>query len=144
MQNIEQRIRNAEGKPYELGERLLEFTIRIIKLVEQIPNTRTGNHIAGQLLRCGTSSGPNYSEAKSAESRNDFIHKMRIALKELRETLFWLTVLHRIMAQKLGSELLWLINETDELISIFVSSINTADKNNRMRRKQKQTVSSAI
>ena len=144
MQNIEQRIRNAEGKPYELGERLLEFTIRIIKLVEQIPNTRTGNHIAGQLLRCGTSSGPNYSEAKSAESRNDFIHKMRIALKELRETLFWLTVLHRIMSQKLGSELLWLINESDELISIFVTSINTADKNNRAHRKQKQAVSSAI
>ena len=69
---------------------------------------------------------------------------MRIALKELRETLFWLTVLHRIMSQKLGSELSWLINESDELISIFVTSINTADKNNRAHRKQKQAVSSAI
>ena len=144
MQNTEHKTQNTEGKTYELGERLLEYTIRIIKLVEQIPNTRTVNHIAGQLLRCGTSPGPNYSEAKSAESRNDFIHKMRIALKELRETLFWLTVLHRIMSQKLGSELLWLINESDELISIFVTSINTADKNNRAHRKQKQAVSSSI
>jgi four helix bundle protein len=135
---------NAEGKPYELSKRLLEFTIRLIKLVEQIPNTRTGNHIAGQLLRCGTSPGPNYSEAKSAESRNDFIHKMRISLKELRETLFWLKVLHRIMEQKLGPELVWLINETDELISIFVSSINTADKNNRTHHKQKQPAGSAF
>jgi four helix bundle protein len=144
MQSAEQRMQNTEEKPYELSERLVEFTIRLIKLVERIPNTRTDNHIAGQLLRCGTSPGPNYSEAKSAESRNDFIHKMRIALKELRETLFWLTVLHRIMSQKLGPELLWLINETDELISIFVSSINTADKNNRMYHKQKRTAGSAI
>ncbi len=137
-------MQNAEGKPYNLSERLMEFTVRIIKLVEKIPNTRVGNQISGQLLRCGTSPGPNYSEAQSAESRNDFIHKMRISLKELRETSFWLKVLHRIMVQKLEPDLSWLINETEELISIFVSSINTADSNNRMRHKQKQTADSAF
>lgn len=144
MQNREHRMQNAEGKPYDLGERLLEFTIRLIKLVERIPNTRVGNHIAGQLLRCGTSPGPNYSEAQSAESRNDFVHKMRIALKELRETLFWLKILHRIMAQRLGTELLWLINESEELISIFVSSINTAEKNIRNNCRRRQTAGSAF
>jgi four helix bundle protein len=135
-------MQNAEGKPYDLSERLLEFTIRIIKLVERIPKTRVGNHIAGQLLRCGTSPGPNYSEARGAESRNDFIHKMRIALKELRETLFWLKALHCIMSQRLGPDLSWLLNETEELISIFVSSINTAGKNNRTGHRQKQTAGS--
>jgi len=137
-------MQNAEGKPYDLSKRLLEFTVRLIEMVGRIPNTRVGNHISGQLLRCGTSPGPNYSEAQSAESRNDFIHKMRIALKELRETSFWLKVLHRIMAQKLEPDLLWLINETEELISIFVSSINTADSNNRIHHKQKQTSGSAL
>ena len=137
-------MQNAEGKPYDLSERLLKFTIRLIKLVERIPNTRVGNHIAGQLLRCGTSPGPNYSEAQSAESRNDFVHKMRIALKELRETLFWLKVLHCIMAQRLGPDLLWLINESGELTSIFVTSINTAEKNNRCRNKLRQTAGSAF
>jgi four helix bundle protein len=135
-------MQNAKGKPYDLSERLLEFTVRIIKLVERIPKTQIGNHIAGQLLRCGTSPGPNYSEARGAESRKDFIHKMRIALKELRETLFWLKALRRIMSQRLGPDLLWLLDETEELISIFVSSINTADKNNRTRHRQKQTVGS--
>jgi four helix bundle protein len=131
-------MQNAEGKPYDLSERLLESTVRIIKLVERIPNTRVGNHIAGQLLRCGTSPGPNYSEARSAESRKDFTHKMRIALKGLRETLFWLKALRHIMSQRLVPDLLWLLNETDELISNFVLSINTADKNNRTRRRRKQ------
>jgi four helix bundle protein len=137
-------MQNAEGKPYDLSERLLEFTVRIIKLVERIPKTRVGNHIAGQLLRCRTSPGPNYSEARGAESRNDFIHKMRISLKELRETLFWLKALHRIMSQRLGPDLLWLLTETEELISIFVSSINTADKNKRTGHRQKQTAGSVF
>lgn len=137
-------MQNAEEKPYNLNEHLMEFTVRIIKLTEKIPNTRVGSQISGQLLRCGTSPGPNYSEAQSAESRNDFIHKMRISLKELRETSFWLKVLRRIMAQKLEPALLWLINETEELISIFVSSINTAGNNNKMRNRQKQIASSAF
>jgi len=77
---------NNGNRKYDLGERLLEFTVRIIDVVDALPNTRAGNHIAGQLIRCGTSPAPNYGEAQSAESRNDFIHKIKIALKELRET----------------------------------------------------------
>jgi four helix bundle protein len=70
---------------YDLEERLLEYSVRIIKIVEQLPNTRAGNHVAGQLLRSGTSPYPNHGEAQAAESPKDFIHKLRISLKELRE-----------------------------------------------------------
>ena len=73
-------------KKYNLEKRLIDFAVRIINVVEALPNTRAGNHIAGQFVRCGTSPAPNYGEAQSAESRNDFIHKIKIVLKELRET----------------------------------------------------------
>ena len=69
--------------PRDLEERMIDFAVRIINVVEALPNTKVGNHIGGQLLRSGTSPAPNYGEAQSAESRRDFIHKMKIALKEL-------------------------------------------------------------
>ncbi len=69
-----------------MGKRLIDFAVRIIRTAESLPKTRAGNHIAGQRIRCGTSSAPNYGEAQSAESRSDFIHKMKVCLKELRET----------------------------------------------------------
>ncbi len=75
-----------KNRKYDLENRLLDFSVRMINIVEVLPNTRAGNHIAGQLIRCGTSPAPNYGEAQSAESRNDFIHKIKIVLKELRET----------------------------------------------------------
>jgi four helix bundle protein len=65
---------------YDLEERLLEYSVRIIKIVEQLPNTRAGNHVAGQLLRSGTSAHPNHGEAQAAESPKDFIHMLRISL----------------------------------------------------------------
>jgi four helix bundle protein len=71
--------------PDELSERLLEFAARTGKAVDALPDTRMGRHIASQLVRCGTSPAPNYEDGRSAESRNDFIHKLRISLKELRE-----------------------------------------------------------
>ncbi|MBN2593874.1 MAG: four helix bundle protein [Sedimentisphaerales bacterium] len=67
-------------KKYDLEKRLIDFAVRIIDLVETLANTRAGNHIEGQLVRCGTSPAPNYGEAQSAESRNDFIHKIKIVL----------------------------------------------------------------
>ena len=73
-----------KDKKYNLEKRLIDFAVRIINIVEALPNTLAGNHIAGQLVRCGTSPAPNYGEAQSAESRNDFIHKIKIVLKELR------------------------------------------------------------
>ena len=77
----------SEGKiKYDLEERLIQFALLIIDIVKMLPNTRAGNHIAGQLIRSGTSPAFNYGEAQVAESRDDFIHKMKICLKELKET----------------------------------------------------------
>ncbi len=71
---------------YDLEERLLEFSVRVIRVTESLGNTRAANHIADQLLRSGTSPYGNHGEAEGAESRNDFIHKLRVCYKELRET----------------------------------------------------------
>ena len=93
-----------------------------------MPKTRAGYHIGGQLIRCGTSPASNYGEAQGAESRSDFIHKMKICLKELRETKVWLIMIVRANLIKPKSKLEPDINENDELISIFMSSIKTAKK----------------
>ncbi len=91
-----------------------------------MPKTRAGNHIAGQLIRCGTSPAPNYGEAQSAESRSDFIHKMKVCLKELRETRIWLLMMVKANLIRPASKLEPLILENDELVSIFVISVKTA------------------
>ncbi len=82
-------------KAPELESRLIDFAVQIIDVVETLPNTKAGNHIAGQLVRVGTASAPNYGEAQSAESRKDFLHKMKVALKELRESLVWMKIVER-------------------------------------------------
>ena len=112
--------------PQILEERLIDFAVTIVGVVEALPSSKAGNHIANQLIRSGTSPAPNYGEAQSAESRNDFIHKMKISLKELRETMIWLKIIAR---KRLGhcSEIPTAIAECDELIAIFVSSTKTAD-----------------
>ncbi len=117
---------SKENKSFDLEERLIDFAVRIIRTSESSPKTRVGNHIAGQLIRSGTSSAPNYGEAQSAESRADFIHKMKICLKELRETKIWLLMIRRAKLLSPASKLQLLIEENDELISIFVSSIKTS------------------
>lgn len=117
-------------RKYDLEDRLLDFSVRIINVVEALPNTRAGNHIAGQSIRCGTSPAPNYGEAQSAESRKDFIHKIKIVLKELRETNVWLNIIQRKkLFSKSNNKLHALIVECNELISIFVTSVKTARKN---------------
>ena len=113
---------------YDLEERLLEYSVRIIKIVAQLPNTRVGNHVAGQLLRSGTSPYPNHGEAQAAESTRDFIHKLRIALKELRESQRWLKLILRVPLMKRSEILDDILQETEELIKIFVTSIKTAEK----------------
>ena len=113
---------------YDLENRLLEFSVKIIKIVEQLPNTRVGNHIAGQLVRSGTSPYPNHGEAQAAESPKDFIHKLRISLKELRETYRWLKLVQRVPLVKQPDKIITILEETEELIKIFVSSIRTAEK----------------
>ncbi|MCK5270701.1 MAG: four helix bundle protein [Sedimentisphaerales bacterium] len=118
-------------RKYDLEERLLKYSVRIIKVVEQLPNTRTGNHVAGQLLRSGTSPYPNHGEAQAAESAKDFIHKLRISLKELRETKRWLMLIQSVPLVKVRECMNDVLQETEELIKIFVSSVRTADKNKK-------------
>jgi four helix bundle protein len=122
-------MEKMKKQTYDLEERLLEFSVRIIKLVEQLPNTRTSNHVAGQLLRSGTSPYPNHGEAQAAESPKDFIHKLRISLKELRETHRWLKLIQRVPLIKKTELVTDIMEETEELIKIFVASIKTAGKN---------------
>lgn len=118
---------------YDLEQRLIDFAVRILDLVETLPNTRAGNHIAGQLVRCGTSPAPNYGEAQSAESRSDFIHKIKIVLKELRETNVWLQIIRRKRLSRSVAQTESLITECNELISIFVASERTAKRNKRSK-----------
>jgi len=125
-----------KNRKYDLEERLINFAVRIINIVEALPNTRAGNHIAGQLVRCGTAAAPNYGEAQSAESRRDFIHKIKIVLKELRETKVWLKIIQRKKLAKNQEELETLITECNELISIFVVSGRTAEKNKGPKNKE--------
>ena len=120
----------SEGnKKYDLEERLIQFALLIIDIVEMLPNTRAGNHIAGQLIRSGTSPAFNYGEAQVAESRDDFIHKMKICLKELKETQIAVQIIRRKPLIKDFTKVDKGITECKELISIFVRSIETARKN---------------
>jgi four helix bundle protein len=112
------------GQKYDLEERLLTFATSIVKLADSLPNTKAGNHIAGQLLRCGTSPLANHGEAEAAESRSDFLHKLRICLKELRETNRWLRLTHRLGLAE-STTLDAAITEVDQLIRIFVTSVRT-------------------
>jgi four helix bundle protein len=113
---------------YDLEERLLNFTADVVRLADPLPNTKAGNHIAGQLLRCGTSPLANHGEVEAAESRKDFLHKLRICLKELRETWRWLRLIGRLELTK-GPELRAALAEVQELIRIFAASVRTTEKN---------------
>jgi four helix bundle protein len=119
---------------YNLEERLIEFSLLIIKIVELLPNDRIGNHFGGQLIRCGTSPAFNYGEAQSAESPNDFIHKMKICLKELRETKISLQIILRKPLIKEKELINSAYNECDELVAIFVTSIKTSENNRRTKK----------
>ncbi len=119
---------------FNLEERLIEFAVIIIEITENLNNTRAGNHVAGQLVRSGTAPALLYGEAQSAESRNDFIHKFKILLKELRETLVALKIILRVPLSNKLEIIDKTIIECNELISIFVKSIETAKKNNEKRK----------
>jgi four helix bundle protein len=119
-----------DGPTFDLQQRLVEFAVRVINVVEAMPETKAGKHIAGQLVRSGTSPAPNYGEAQSAESRKDFIHKMKIALKELRETQIWLQIIERKPLCEPG-RMKDITDECDELIAIFVKSLQTAESNRK-------------
>ena len=115
-------------KKFDLEERLLEYSAAIIRLAERLPRTPAGNHVAGQLLRSGTSPLPNHGEAQAAESTNDFVHKLSICLKELRESQRWLRLIERVPLIKPASQVDPALRETEELIKIFVTSVRSAAK----------------
>ena len=109
----------------QFEERLIRFAARIIRLAGRVPKGFQGRHVANQILRSGTAGAPNYAEARGAESRADFIHKMRIVLKELNETAVWI----RIMAESslISPELLVeILAENKELCRMASASIRTA------------------
>jgi four helix bundle protein len=127
---------DAKGSKFDLEERLLEYASAVIDLSEALPNSRAGNHVAGQILRSGTSPYPNHGEAEDAESRDDFIHKLKVCLKELRETRRWARLIKRKAWAKEDSTLLFVLSESDELIRIFYSSIQTAKRNAQAERRR--------
>ena len=118
----------CEVKAYDLEDWLVDFAVMILDLSEKLPRSQAGMHIAEQILRCGTSSAANYGEAQGAESRKDFIHKLKIAAKELKETRIWVKIINRknYVDVDVSSSAL---EECKELIRIFGKSISTAESN---------------
>ena len=110
----------------ELEERLIDFAVRIVKLANELPRNNSSIHLSRQIVRSGTAPALNYGEAQSAQSKKDFIHKMSIALKELRETHICISIIRR--SEGLESDSRWneAAEECNELVSIFVRSLQTA------------------
>ncbi len=114
------------SQKFDLEERLIDFVVLTIQVVQALPNDKVCSHLGNQLLRSGTSPAPNYGEALGGESKRDFLHKIKIVLKELRETLICLKILSRanyLKTEHLASK------ECNELVAIFVKSVVTATKN---------------
>jgi four helix bundle protein len=125
----------AAGAKYDMEQRLLDFTCRIMDVVESLMRTRAATHVGGQLLRSGTSPVGNHAEAQGAESRDDFIHKFRIVLKELRESRIWLILIKRRKMSKLPDLVEETLTECCELVAIFRSSVQTAELNRSPTKK---------
>lgn len=112
------------AKGDDIQERLIEFAVCVLRLAATIPDTPSGRHIAGQLLRSGTSPAANYGEARGAESRNDFVHKLKIVIKELNESQIWLEIVRRSEFVA-PNEVTPLLSECVELAKITNASIRT-------------------
>ena len=116
-------------KKFDLEERLIEFAAQLIRFTESMVSSKSGNHLANQLLRSGTSPALNYGEAQGGESRKDFIHKFKVILKELRETLIGIKIVERASLHQDHGFLNQVKDECNQLISIFVKSGLTAERN---------------
>ena len=125
----------SDERKYDLEDRLVEFSSRVIDVVDSLPNTRAGNYIAGQMVRCGLAPSLLYGEVQAAESRDDFIHKMKIALKELKETRVCVKLIIKKELIKPNIRLNELRKENEELIAIISKGIDTAKKNNQQTKK---------
>ncbi|MDO8551000.1 MAG: four helix bundle protein [Ignavibacteria bacterium] len=121
-------------RKFNLEDRLVDFTCRMIDVVEALPDSRAGNYIAGQLIKSCNSPAFNYGEVQAAESRNDFIHKMKIVLKELKECRVALKIISRKEMIKPVKKLKDISKETEELIAIIAKSITTAKNNNEVNK----------
>ena len=118
-----------ENRKYDLEDRLVDYSCRMIDVVDALPNTRARNYIAGQLIKSCMSPTFNYGEVQGAESRNDFIHKLGVVLKELKECRSALKIIMKKALIKPVSKLAGVYKETEELIAIMAASIETAEKN---------------
>ena len=128
MKNAKCKLKN-ENRGNDISERLLNIAADILKLAIRLNKTAVGRHIGGQLTRSGTSAGANYEEACSAESRADFIHKLQIVLKELRETSYWLRLIKKsVLISSADKNLTDLLQEAKELTNIIAKSIVTAKR----------------
>ena len=118
----------SKSNTFDLQDRLIHFSLMVMKIVDRLPKTYTGQHFARQLIRSGTSPSFQYGEAQAAESRKDFIHKLKIGQKELKETFICLTLIkkHPLLEDTLLDKA---ISECDQLIAIFFKSISTAQTN---------------
>jgi four helix bundle protein len=125
--------RSSGRSAYDLEERLLEYADRKIRVAESMKRSTAGLHIADQLLRSGTSPYGNHGEAEGAESRDDFLHKLRICFKELRESRRWSKLVQRAELMEKPKLLAGLISEADELVRIFARSIQTAIRHRNER-----------
>ncbi len=113
-------------KKFELEDRLVEFSVCIINVSESLKDSYAAKHLARQIVRSGTSPALNYGEAQGGESKRDFCHKLKIALKELRETYVCLKIIRRTNLCKSNQLINVALQENNELIAIFVKSIKTA------------------
>ncbi|MEI6105822.1 MAG: four helix bundle protein [Opitutae bacterium] len=112
----------------QIEERLINFGVQIILLTDQLPVSPSSQHIARQVLRSGTSPAPNYGEARGAESRADFVHKLGVALKELNETKIWLKMMAR--AKLVTTDAVsGVLDECQQLARLLNASIQTARRN---------------
>jgi len=122
---FEVKKRKAKVVERDLDERLLNYAVRVIKVVEALPNGLSGRRIGDQLLRSGTSVGAHYQEAQGAESGADFVHKLQVALKELRESVYWLSLIERAELFP-AARLAELVDEGKQLRAILSKSVITA------------------
>jgi four helix bundle protein len=125
-----------KNRKYDLKDRLIEYTCRMIDVAEALPDTRAGNYIAGQLIRSCHSPTFNYGEVQAAESPKDFVHKLGIVLKELKECRIALKIIHKKEMIKPVTKLDPIYKETEELIAIIARSIATSKKNNVSQTKK--------
>ena len=118
-------------KGENIATRLRSFAVGAVRLCRRLPEDTAGKHIARQLVRAATGGGANYEEARGAESRADFIHKLGIANKEVREALYWLQLTQEA-ALVADGELAELVREANELVAILTSSVRTAKEREAM------------